>query len=252
MAYLALTQTIKAERTTIMVAGKEVEVFRMPNGEYRYSQVSVSAAIGKKQSDFSNYQRSLKASDATSLTPVLGGDAVLESLQGNGSDGTSSNGKQLLVVGRTRVSGLTEEYSANYWAWKAKNGCLEAEAMLVALATEALRRRADSAFGVKVSEAAYEARTEAVRVARYLELKGTIQAMIDSGTSSFSDTLTPLRTERDDIYYSLTPLEKEVLLERNLDITDPDWRDDCGADDMVTDKAGNLDLTDRQKAYYQV
>lgn len=130
-------QVTKGERAVIKVAGSDVEVFMLPNGEYRYSQTSAAQALDKKEGDIRQYLRE--------------------------SNPEAANGSQLVAVGRTRVKGLTEEAVTQYWQWKAGNGNQQALALVTALAGEALRRRADAAFGTTQSEAVYEAKTAQIR-----------------------------------------------------------------------------------------
>ena len=166
MAYQAGHETIKGERAVITVAGKEVEVFMLPNGTYAYTATSACKAIGKRDTDWVAYQRSIKGSTPTqgiagSTDSTLGDFAL--SLVHKGSTPTQVEGV-LVSIGRTRIKAVSDTQVAGYWAWKAKNGNVEAEALLSSLATEALNRRANVVFGVKVSEEQVEQRTATIRL----------------------------------------------------------------------------------------
>lgn len=168
-----MNTTYSAERTVIKVAGKSVEVFMMPDGSYRYSQTSVAKTLGKGESDTRNFlaSESAKALLGTDLTPAT-----------------------LVKVGRTRVKSLTDIEATAYWQWKAENGNKDAKALLAALASEALTRRADAAFGVKVSEETYEANTAKLR----LDLINKWAALYDQG-------------DRQEFYESATEDEQEAV-----------------------------------------
>lgn len=129
---------VRAERKVIQVAGTELEVFMLPNGEYRYSQTSTTAALNRKEDDVRKYIERTNP------------DAAVDALT--------------LQVGRTRVKGLTSTAVTEYWHWKAENGNKEAKALVKALTAEALERRADSAFGNTKTEAEYEQQTVKVRL----------------------------------------------------------------------------------------
>lgn len=248
MAYQALTQTVKAERASILLAGKEVEVFRMPNGSYKYSTTSTTAAIGKNTNDWANYQRSIKGSTSSHLLP----ENTLNTLQEAGSTSSHLEKQPTLVsVGRTRIKAVDDVEVAAYWVWKSVNGNKEALALTTALTVEALKRRADTAFGVKVSEAQYEADTALVREQLLTQYKALDSQLRDIPV--FSKDRDPVLLARDTIYYEqLTELEKEVLKERRLDEQYPQWREDEDESDLVTNCQGEVSLTEAQKQYYRV
>lgn len=139
-------QVTKGQRAVISVSGFEIEVFMLPNGEYRYSLESASQAVGKDRSDFGKYLQRTNPEAAV--------------------------GSQLIAVGRTRVKGLTSAAVREYWHWKAENGNKEAKALVRSLTEEVLDRRADSAFGNTQTEEAYEEKTAQLR----LELLNTLLA----------------------------------------------------------------------------
>ena len=50
--HMQTSNTVKAIKKTIKVAGLDVDVFQMPDGSYQYSQTSVAKAIGKAENSF--------------------------------------------------------------------------------------------------------------------------------------------------------------------------------------------------------
>ena len=134
-----MTEAYKAKRQVIQVAGKEVEVFQIPNGEFPYSITSVASLIGKGKTD-AFYLFDSKAA---------------KTLMGEGYTRTSDTYK----VERTRVSAITDLEANAYITWKAQRGDKEAIALLGAGFIEMLHRRACNAFEVKVVEDAHEERT---------------------------------------------------------------------------------------------
>ncbi|MBH8565094.1 hypothetical protein I8748_23405 [Nostoc sp. CENA67] len=134
-----MADAYKATRQIIEVAGKEVEVFQIPNGEFRYSITSVASLIGKGKTDAFYFF------DSKAAKALIGEDYTR----------TSDTYK----VERTRVSAITDLEANAYITWKAQRGDKEAIALLGAGFIEMLHRRACTAFGVEVAEAAHEERT---------------------------------------------------------------------------------------------
>ncbi|MFN6537051.1 MAG: hypothetical protein RM021_011850 [Nostoc sp. EkiNYC01] len=177
-----MTDTYNAERAVFPVSGKDVEAFMLPNGDYGFSQASAAKALNKDESDSRKYIAG-KASKA-----LASGDL------------TAGSPTRYAKVGRTRIRLLTESEVAEYWMWKADNGCIEAKALVAALVSESLTRRADAAFGVKKTESQYEEQTTKLR----LELIDRLSAQFDLGGKS-------------EFYGQLTDAEQEIgLLKVNI------------------------------------
>ncbi|MBW4558422.1 MAG: hypothetical protein KME59_21355 [Trichormus sp. ATA11-4-KO1] len=196
MAYQSGTQVIKGERAVIEVAGKPIEVFMLPNGDYVYSQASACESIGKDRNDWSNYLRSNKGSTGrhpSAETPINTLEDFAEPPRAKGSTGRHQG--TLVSIGRTRVKAINDVQVAAYWSWKSKNGSVEAEALLTALVSEALARRADDAFGIKKAEATYEQQTTTLR----LDLIEHAKAQYMAGN-------------KDEVYSTLSETEEEISL----------------------------------------
>jgi len=130
-------QVTKGERGVITVAGAEVEVFMLPDGSYRYSQASASKAIGLGRNDLNMYIERTNPS--------------------------AGEGALTIQVKSARVKGLTDVAISQYWQWKAGNGNKQALALVTALNTEALQRRADTLYNITKSEVSYETQTAQLR-----------------------------------------------------------------------------------------
>lgn len=179
MAYQALTPTVKAERKTITLAGKEIEVFRMPNGEYRYSIASATKAVNKLHGDWANYQRSIKGSTPSHTASPLNSETLINGTSGEGLEiealqvkgSTPHHPLEALVsVGRTRIRAVTDVEVSRYWKWKFKNGSQEADALLEGVITESLDRRANAIYGTISTLEQDEVRTTRLTLERLQSL----------------------------------------------------------------------------------
>ena len=123
--------TIKAERTTVDVGEIQINAYMLPDGTYRLAGRNVTDAVEKHDSSLRETMgvRSLKA--------LPHADLSLSEVRAN--------------TGETFVPVAIEDAVA-YWAIMASKGNVKALAIVVALATESLERRADRAFGIQRTE----------------------------------------------------------------------------------------------------
>lgn len=143
-ANASATDTVKAVKKTVQVAGLSVDVFQMPDGSYVYSMTSAAKAIGKADNSFLQF-RSSKRPEALAIK-------ALPFLQ------VSYEGHHI------PIKAVPGEALNIYWSYWMTKGSVEAGALVTALATEALTRRADAAFSVTQTEAHYESKTAELRL----------------------------------------------------------------------------------------
>lgn len=133
--------TTKAVRATIQLGMISLEVFQLPNGEYRLSQRQVAKAVGKGESNV----RSFLKSNALEALPFKGLTFAQIGVEGK----------------RAWFNAVPIELATAYWGKEAMGANTSALMLVVACAAEAIERRADVAFGVKRDEAEREERLKA-------------------------------------------------------------------------------------------
>lgn len=128
----------RASRTTIQIGSYEVEGFMLPDGSYTMSQTQTAEIVGLKVQNVSDFLRSksLKSLMGEGYTPQI---SEIEPDPGQ-------------VRGASRIRGLPLEVVSAYWVWQSYRGNKKALALTLALVTETLERRFDSAFGVERTE----------------------------------------------------------------------------------------------------
>ncbi|MDF5707755.1 MAG: hypothetical protein PUP90_08770 [Nostoc sp. S4] len=135
--------TIKAKRASIQVAGIEVEVFQMPDGEYVMSQSQVADAVNVSSSCIFNFLRT----------------KVVKALPGNGSEFSET-----AVEGSNKPANiLSIEVASSFWLSQAYKANTKAQALVAACMQETLHRRCDNTFGASKTEQQYEQQTTANR-----------------------------------------------------------------------------------------
>lgn len=143
-------QPIKAQRTTITIAGVEMDGFKLPNGQKGLSQAQMAEVINAHPESGSRF---LKSETAKALPhksfPVSHLDFADESRNDN-------------LPKRVKI--IPPELVAAFWAYQAERGNKKALALVIALAQETLDRRLDAAFGDVRSEQEREAATREVRL----------------------------------------------------------------------------------------
>ena len=134
--------TDKATRAEVSIGPLSVEGFQMPDGTYRMSQTSAARAVELGRQNVSDFLRS----------------KAIKRLLGKGYTCQISEievDSELQSRGQARINALPLEAVNAYWHWQSHRGNKAALALVMALATETLERRFDSAFGVSRSEGEY-------------------------------------------------------------------------------------------------
>ena len=130
----------KAKRATIQLGDRELDVFQLPNGEYRLSQSQVAQAAEKPEANFRNFL----------------GTKWLKALPG--LDSSSETFSKVDYEGRGRpITAVPPAIAFAFWVFQVWQRNKSALPLVIALGTETLTRRADAAFGVQRSEAEYAA-----------------------------------------------------------------------------------------------
>lgn len=139
-------EATKAQRATVHIGSLEVDGFMLPDGSYRMSQTQAAESIAKDESN----ARKFLASKA--IKTLLG------------EDYTPGKSERIEVVSDSQIRGQTRfipyslEETIAFWLWEAYRGNKQALALCMALMTETLERRFDSAFSVQRSEEEYNNR----------------------------------------------------------------------------------------------
>jgi hypothetical protein len=120
--------TNKATRATIKLGDIDLDVFQLPDGEYRLSLTQSATALGFDKR---------RGSDFLGLEVVQ--NLTTYALQGSGFIAEDTNQK---------IKALTMDAFKSVVMYYALKGNLLAQAILEACLVEALERRADAAFGV--------------------------------------------------------------------------------------------------------
>jgi hypothetical protein len=162
-------KTIKAEKTPILLGNINLEVFQMPDGEYRLSKVQILEVI-EEQKKKTNWLSRLH-----SVSPI-----ILKELQDKGFTGYSILAQVNTDREATRAQTLSIPDSMRVWGYFSRNGNTIASDILEAAGIEAVERRADIAFGVKRTEEEYNERF-AVR----MDLKDTKRKLFASAIAQW-------------------------------------------------------------------
>ncbi|MBW4686920.1 MAG: hypothetical protein KME40_17885 [Komarekiella atlantica HA4396-MV6] len=131
--------TTKAKRELISLAGIEIEVFQLPDGEYVMNQAQVARAVDEHRNSVLRFIRSIS----------------VNSLPSNSSECYS-----LAVDGlNSRVSIVPIEMVRKFWLERAMKGNIKALALISACMEETLQRRCDNVFCITKTEHQYEQQT---------------------------------------------------------------------------------------------
>lgn len=133
-----MSESIKATRTIVQIGSLTVDGFMLPDGSYRMSQTQAAEAVGLVERNARDFLRSnaLKSLLGEGYTP-----AIFE---------IERDVNQ--VQGSSRIRGLPLEVVSAYWLWQSYRGNKQALTLCMALLTETLERRFDTAFGVTRTE----------------------------------------------------------------------------------------------------
>jgi len=135
-----MTTNDKAKRAPVQIGPLSVDGSQMPDGSYRMSQTSAADAVGIGRQNVSDFLRS----------------KAIKALLGEGYTG------QIFEIevdsteqrrGQARINAVPLEVVVAYWHWQSHRDNKQALQLCIALATETLERRFDTAFGVERNEA---------------------------------------------------------------------------------------------------
>lgn len=137
-----MTESIKATRALVQIGALEVDGFMLPDGSYRMSQAQVAQAVDLSKRNVSDFLRS----------------KAIKAMLGEGYTGTILEREEIEIEpepgkrGQSRFMAMPLEIVSAYWQWQSHRGNKKALALCIALMTETLERRFDTAFGVTRSE----------------------------------------------------------------------------------------------------
>jgi len=137
-----MTESIKATRAFVQIGALEVDGFMLPDGSYRMSQAQVAEAVDLSRRNVSDFLRS----------------KAIKALLGEGYTGTILEREEIEIEpepgkrGQSRFMAMPLEIVSAYWQWQSHRGNKKALALCIALMTETLERRFDTAFGVTRTE----------------------------------------------------------------------------------------------------
>lgn len=131
-------KTAKARKALIMLGSLSLEVYQMPKGDYKLSQIQITACVSKPESSFRQFLRS-KASEAL---PHKGFKAVKFSHDGSGG----------------KINAIPVKIATAYWKYQYRQGNEPANVLIDACLEESIERRADKAFGIQRTEEEYNER----------------------------------------------------------------------------------------------
>jgi hypothetical protein len=135
-----MTESIKATRASVQIGALEVDGFMLPDGSYRMSQAQVAQAVDKPPVNALRFLES----------------KALHRLLGEGY--TDYTPEQIEIEpepsrrGQSRFNALPLEVATAYWVNQCFQGNKQALALVIALTTESLERRFDTAFSVTRTE----------------------------------------------------------------------------------------------------
>ncbi|MGP1383465.1 MAG: hypothetical protein ACTS2F_07870 [Thainema sp.] len=127
------SETVKAQRAIVRIGNLKVEGFMLPDGSYRMSQTQAAECVQKPEI---NARRFL---DSKAIKAMLGKGYTPDSIEIE---------SDLDRRGQSRFNALPLEVITAFWVNECFKGNRVALALVMALATETLERRFDSAFGV--------------------------------------------------------------------------------------------------------
>lgn len=131
-------QVVKAKKVEIKLGNFKIDVYQIPNGEYRLSQIQISQLVEAGETSFRDFLVS-KSPEALPYKNCRFVKMV-----------TGSNNVQL--------KGIPIFVAAAYWTKESIKGNEIASRLLGACAIESIERRADKAFGKEILEEEYNQR----------------------------------------------------------------------------------------------
>lgn len=141
-----MSNPIKAVRAEIALGDIPLEVFMMPSGEYRLSELQTTEAVDKT----SGYVRDFLKGKSPEALPWKGYTTEKIELQ-----------KDHEGRGSSRINAIPIDLAVAFWTKEAVAGNAKAARLLGACASESIERRADAVFEVQKSEAERQAKMKA-------------------------------------------------------------------------------------------
>ena len=135
-----MSDPTKAIRATIQIGDLAVDGFMLPDGSYRMSQTQTAETVGRSEDISRRFLRS------RAIKALLGGSYTPDVLEAEGTEGRRGN---------PRFNALPLDVVSAFWLYECSKGNKQALALCMALMTETLTRRFDTAFGVSRSEDEY-------------------------------------------------------------------------------------------------
>jgi hypothetical protein len=132
-----MTESIKATRASVQIGAMEVDGFMLPDGSYRMSQTQAAECVGMTERNAREFL------DSKTFKRLTGNDYTPAIFEIESETQTRS---------QSRFRALPLEIVVIYWVYQCYRGNKQALNLLVALATETLERRFDSAFNVMRTE----------------------------------------------------------------------------------------------------
>ena len=126
------TEVIKARRVVITLGNIEINVFEIPTGEYRLSQIQVAKIVEAGETSF----RDFLASKSPEALPYKSSRFVKIKTKDN----------------NVQPKAIPIPVAVAYWTKESIKGNIIASRLLGACAVESIERRADKAFGKNVTE----------------------------------------------------------------------------------------------------
>ena len=148
------TEVIKVEKVVIELGKIKIDVYEIPNGEYRLSQTQIAEIIKENEISFRRFLRS-KSPEAL---PYKG--YKFDRIREKGAVGRPANGVPIKIAGA-------------FWLRESKKNNLIASSLVAACLVESIERRADKAFGKEISEQEYNQRWQKTYQSIIAELPST-------------------------------------------------------------------------------
>jgi len=166
-----MSDSVKATRATVTLGSIVIDGFMLPDGSYRMSQTQAAEIVELTERNARDFLDSkiFKRLSGAEYTPAI-------------FDIESEDQKR----GQSRIRALPLEVVVIYWVYQCYRGNKKAMGLLVALATETLERRFDSAFGITRSEDEWDQRLSA----------GIINQLENDLSTAFEEADTALSREK--------------------------------------------------------
>lgn len=130
------SESVKAIRAAVQIGSMSIDGFMLPDGTYRMSQTQAADLVGLSERNAREFLDS----------------KTFERLAGEGYTPAIFDIDSEQSRGQSRFRGLPLEVVIIYWVYQCYRGNKQAFSLLIALATESLERRFDSAFSVTRTE----------------------------------------------------------------------------------------------------